>query len=319
MRRRELLAVVGMAMLPLAVRAQQRRTVGVLFGGSINSFARELTAIREGLAEAGNAPLEIRSADGDFTRLATLAEDLVGRRVAVIISASNAASAVAAKAATRTIPIVFYMGADPIALGIVESLSRPGGNITGVTVLSGELMGKRLELLHELVPSANKIAYLTNPANPSFTDNSFSKLVDTARGLGLQLVVLKASKPNEVEEAFATSRRGGANAMLMGPDTFFQSQRGQIVSLAARHALPVVYTSYEDVAAGGLIGYGSDFIDAYHQVGVYVARILNGEDPKNLPVQQATKFRLAINLKTATQARIEIPPALLARADTVIE
>jgi putative tryptophan/tyrosine transport system substrate-binding protein len=324
MRRREFIGGIGAAMLPLAARAQQVPKIGVLYSGSLDLFQADLAALRQGLAESGaargaNVVFEVRSAEGDFSRLASLAEDLASRGVAVIVSASNAASAVAAKASARMVPIVFYMGADPVALGIVDSLSRPGGNITGVTVLAGELTGKRIELLHELVPTANRLAYLVNAANPAFTDDALSKHIETARGLGMQLSIVKASNSGEIDDAFASLDRNNVHGLVVGADTFLQSQRDRIVSLAARRSIVGVYPGYEYVAIGGLMSYSGDFGDAYRRVGAYVARILNGEDPKNLPVQQATNFRLAINIKTARQAGIEIPPALLARADTVIE
>jgi len=258
-------------------------------------------------------------AESHLDRLPALADDLVRRRVAVIFSGSNAAPTLAAKAATTTIPIVFFMGADPVELGVVASLAHPGGNITGVTVLAAELFGKRLELLHEIAPNVSKIAYLVNPTNRAFSESLLSEQTEAAHGLGLQLTILNASIPSDIDRAFTVMSEEGLGAMLVGPDTFFQAQRDQIVTLAARYKIPASYSRRADAAAGGLISYGSDFPDAYHRIGVYAGRILGGENPKDLPVQQPTKFKLVVNLKAARQIGIEMPPALITRADEVIE
>jgi putative tryptophan/tyrosine transport system substrate-binding protein len=220
---------------------------------------------------------------------------------------------------TATIPIVFFMGADPVELGAVASLAHPGGNITGVTVLAGELFGKRLELLHEIAPNVSKIAYLVNPTNPAYSESGLSKQSEAAHGLGLRLIIMNASSPNDIDRAFAVASEERLGGMLVGADTFFQAQCDQIVTLAVRYAIPTSYSRRDYVTAGGLISYGSDFPDAYHRIGVYVGRILAGEKPKDLPVQQPTNFKLVVNLKAAKQIGIEIPPALIARSDEVIE
>jgi putative tryptophan/tyrosine transport system substrate-binding protein len=325
MRRREFITLVGgAAVWPIAVRAQQMPVIGVLYSGNSEALRDDFAAFRDGLAETGivegkNVAFEFRMAESHLDRLPALADDLVRRHVAVIFSGSSAAPTLAAKAATTTIPIVFFMGADPVSLGVVASLAHPGGNITGVTVLAEELFGKRLELLHEIAPNASKIAYLVNPSNRAFSESSLSKSIETARIAGVQLLILNASSPNDIDRAFTVAAEERSGAMLVGPDTFFQAQRNQIVTLAARYAIPASYSRRDDVTAGGLISYGSDFPDAYHRIGVYVGRILKGENPKNLPVQQPTNFKLVVNLKAAKQIGIEMPPALITRADEVIE
>jgi putative ABC transport system substrate-binding protein len=263
---------------------------------------------------------EYRSAENHLDRLPALADDLVNRRVAVIFSASTAATVLAAKAATNSIPIVFAMGADPVGIGVVPTLARPGGNITGVTVLAGELITKRLELLHEIVPTAATVAYLVNTANPAFSEAALKVRVESAKtNLGLRLLIFDASGPNDIDRAFTSLVSEKAGALLVGPDTFFQSQREQIVALAARYAIPTSYPWPEDVGAGGLFSYGADFLDVFHKAGSYVGRILNGEKPADLPVQQPTKFKLAVNLKTAKMLGLEMPAFFVARADAVIE
>ena len=250
----------------------------------------------------------------------TLADDLVYRRVAVIFSASTAATVLAAKAATNTIPIVFAMGADPVGLGVVSTLARPGGNITGVTVLAGELITKRLELLHEIVPTAATVAYLVNTANPAFSEAALKVRVESAKTkLGLQLLIFDASGSNDIDRAFKSLASKTVSALLVGPDTYFQEQREQIVALAARYGIPASYPWPEDVSAGGLFSYGADFLDVFHKAGSYVGRILNGEKPIDLPVQQPTKFKLVVNLKTAKALGLELPATLVARADEVVE
>jgi putative tryptophan/tyrosine transport system substrate-binding protein len=328
MKRREFIKLLssGAAAWPVAARAQQKTlpVVGVLYSGNSETLREDFAAVRDGLAETGfvqgqNIAFEFRMAEGNFDRLSVLADDLVRRRVAVIFSASNAAATLAAKAATTTIPVVFFMGADPVDIGAVASLAHPGGNITGVTVLAGELFGKRLELLHEIAPTVAKIAYLVNQTNPAYSESWLSKRAEEAHGLGLQLVILNASTPSDIDHAFALVGQERLGAVLIGTDTFFQMQRDQIVTLATRSEIPVSYPRSDYVAAGGLISYGTDFFDAYHRIGVYVGRILRGENPKNLPVQQPTKFKLVVNLKTAKQIGVGMPLQLINRADEVIE
>jgi putative ABC transport system substrate-binding protein len=325
MRRREFISLIGgAAAWPLAARAQQMPVVGFLYSGNFEAFRDDFAAFRDGLAETGlvegqNVAFEFRMAESHLDRLPALADDLVRRRVAVIFSGSSAAPTLAAKAATTTIPIVFFMGADPVGLGVVASLAHPGGNITGVTVLAEELFGKRLELLNEIAPNASKIAFLVNPSNPAFSESSLSKSIETARSVGVQLLILNASSPSDIDRAFTVVGEERSGAILVGPDTFFQAQCDQIVTLVARYAIPASYPRRDYVTAGGLISYGSDFPDAYHRIGVYVGRILRGENPKNLPVQQPTNFKLVVNLKTAKALGLTVPPAILARADEVIE
>jgi putative ABC transport system substrate-binding protein len=328
MRRREFIGLVGSAAAawPFAVRAQQPATpvVGILYSAPIDLLQDETSAFRAGLAEIGyidgrNVSFDYRAADNRMDRLPALANDLVHRRVAVIFSASTAATVLAAKAATVEIPIVFSMGADPVGIGAVVSLARPGGNITGITVLAGELIGKRFELLHEIVPTAATVAYLVNTANPAFSEAALKIRTDNARAAGLRLLVVNASSPDDIDRAFASLVAENAGALLVGPDTLFQTQREQIVALAARYRVPASYPWSEDVRTGGLFSYGADFLDVFRKAGIYVGRILNGEKAADLPVQQPTKFKLAVNLKTAKFLGLAVPPHILARADEVIE
>ena len=327
MKRREFIAgISATAGWPLVVRAQQPAipVVGILYSAPINLLKDETSAFRAGLAEIGyidgrNASFEYRSADNHMDRLRSLANELVYRRVAAIFSASTAAAVLAAKAATDTVPIVFSMGADPVGIGVVASLSRPGGNITGITVLAGELIGKRFELLHEIVPTAATVAYLVNTANPAFSEAALKMRSERARALGFRLLVVNASSAEDIDRAFASLAAEKAGALLVGPDTFFQTQREHIVALAARYRVPASYPWPEDVSAGGLFSYGADFLDVFHKAGTYVGRILKGEKAGDLPVQQPTKFKLAVNLKTAKVLDLAVPPHILARADEVIE
>ena len=327
MQRREFIGLVGGAVAwPLRARAQQpaKPMVGILYSAPIDGLGDETTAFRASLAEIGfingrNVSFEYRSADNHMDRLRTLANDLVHRRVAVIFSASTAATVLAAKAATNEIPIVFSMGADPVGIGAVASLARPGGNVTGITVLAGELIGKRFELLHEVVPTAATVAYLVNTANPAFSEAALKMRTDNARAAGLRLLVVNASSPNDIDRAFASLVAENAGALLVGPDTFFQTQRDQIVALAAHYRVPASYPWPDDVSAGGLFSYGADFRDVFNKAGTYVGRILKGEKAADLPVQQPTKFRFAVNLKTAKVLGLTVPPHILARADEVIE
>ena len=327
MRRREFITLVGgAAAWSLAARAQQpaKPVVGILYSAPIDGLGDETSAFRAGLAEIGyidgrNVSFEYRSADNHMDRLRALANDLVHRRVAVIFSASTAATVLAAKAATNEIPIVFSMGADPVGIGAVASLARPGGNVTGITVLAGELIGKRFELLHEIVPTAATVAYLVNTTNPAFSEAALNMRAENARAAGLRLLVVDASSPNDIDRAFASLVAENAGALLVGPDTLFQTQRDQIVALAARYRIPASYPWPDDVSAGGLFSYGADFRDVFHKAGTYVGRILKGEKAADLPVQQPTKFRFAVNLKTAKVLGLTVPPHILARANEVIE
>jgi putative ABC transport system substrate-binding protein len=324
MRRRDFIALAAVtAAVPAAVRAQQTMPViGYLNSQSPASFARFVTAFREGLRQAGyvegqNLVIEYRWAEGDRTRLAPMAADLVRRQVAVIGTGGGPAPALAAKAATDTIPIVFNVGGNPIELGLVASLNHPGGNITGVNILSSELDGKRLDLLRQLVPGAGRIAVLQNPNNP----NAAAQLqeVETAAGaLGQQITILRATDASELDAALGQAPEG-ADAWLVVPDPFFNSNRERIVNAIARLRLPAIYEQRDFAAAGGLISYGTSVADGYRQVGVYVGKILAGANPADLPVVQSSRFELAINLKTAKALGLTVPPILLAQADEVIE
>ena len=326
MRRREFLALLGAAAAAsLATRAQQPMPViGYLSVGSpeTDNIPGRLVAFRRGLSETGyvegqNVAIEYRWAEGEYDRLPALAADLVHRPVSLIV-AQNAPAAFAAKAATSTIPIVFDSGIDPVQSGLVASLSRPGGNITGVALLTVELMGKRLELLHELLPKAAVVTLLVNPGNP-VTDAESKSLQEAAGSLGLRTHELRAGSPSEIEAAFETLAGLRADALVVSVDTLFTSQREQIVALAARHAVPAIYGWRLFPAAGGLISYGSDIADSYRQLGVYTAKILKGAKPADLPVQHVVKLDLVINLRTAKALGLTIPPLILARADEVIE
>jgi putative ABC transport system substrate-binding protein len=324
--RRKFLATLGGAAVawPLAAHAQQAMPViGVLNALGQNDEPNLLAAFRRGLGETGyiearNAAIEYRFAQNQHDRLPTLAADLVGRKVNVIAATGGGAAVLAAMAATKTIPIVFTTGSDPVQLGYVASLNRPGGNVTGVSWFTGLVASKGLGLLHELVPNAVLIALLTNPKLPESARISTDAL-EAARGLGRQLLLLNASTASEIDVAFATMRERRANALYVGADPFFSSRRQQIVALAARDAIPAMYYSREYVEEGGLISYGNDRADGYRRAGVYVGRILNGAKPADLPVDQAIKFELVVNVKTAKAVGLTIPESFLARADEVIE
>jgi putative tryptophan/tyrosine transport system substrate-binding protein len=322
-KRREFITLMGgaAAAWPLEARAQQPTValVGLLTGSRQDD--RWLGALRQGLKEAGyiegrNVAIKHRSADGHFDRVSALAAELVADPVALIIAI--APSALAAKAATATIPIVFVTGADPVELGLVSGLSRPGGNVTGVNFLVKTLAAKRLELLRELAPGATLIGFLSNPTNPA-SEPEIRNVQAASRALGLQLQILHASSERDIETAFASFAQQRINPILAAGDSFFLSRRDQLIAAAARHAIPTSYQLREFVAAGGLISYGTDLIDAYRLAGVYAGRILKGERPTDLPVQQSVKFELVINLKTAKALGLEVPATLLARADEVIE
>jgi putative ABC transport system substrate-binding protein len=324
MNRRNLITLLGGAVAwPVVARAQQAMPViGYLSGGSPRPSDAGLAAFRGGLSESGyfegrNLAIESRWGDDHNDRLPMLAIDLVRRQVTVIATFGSPA-ALAAKAATTTIPIVFQAGVDPVAMGLVSSLNRPSGNLTGVTTLGSELGPKRLELLHELVPMATNIAMLVNPTNPDAETQSRGAQA-AASALGLHFHVLHASAERDFDAAFATLLQLRPSALVIGADPFFISQREQIGALALRHAVPAIYQFPEFAAAGGLMSYGSSLADSVHLAGVYTGRILKGEKPGDLPVQQSTKVEMIINLKTAKTLGLIIPLSLLARADEVIE
>jgi putative ABC transport system substrate-binding protein len=325
--RRDIILALGgtAAAWPLPARAQLTTpVVGFLASYSLDRSGNRLAAsFRDGLKEIGyedgrNVKVEYTSAQGDYSRLPALAADLVARRVNVIAAVGGSPAALAAKQATTSTPVVFQVGVDPVQLGIVASLNRPGGNITGIANLSIELGPKRLELMHELVPTARTIAVLINPLNPSVETMS-RDIAAAARALDLQIHLLHARSEGEVETAFADVSRLGAQALVIIGDPFFNSQSERLATLALRHAVPASYQFAEFTSAGGLISYGSNLADAHRQAGHYTGRVLKGERPADLPVQQATKIELVVNLKTAKQLGLQVPPMLLARADEVIE
>jgi putative ABC transport system substrate-binding protein len=326
MRRREFITLLGgaAAAWPLAADAQQPAmpVVGFLGGTSPDTFADRVRAFRQGLKDTGyvegeNVAIEYRWAEGENDRLSGLAADLVRRQVTVI-AAAGGLSARAAKAATTTVPIVFWIEGDPVGVRLVASLNRPGGNLTGVTTLGAELGAKRLELLHEVIPTAIVIAVLVDPS--TLTAATLSKdLQAAARSLGLQLLVLHANSEHDFATSFATLIQQRAGGLVIGPGPLFFSRSEELAALALRHGVPSIFQSREFAAAGGLMSYGGSATDSYRQVGAYTGRILKGEKPADLPVQQATKVDLLINLKTGKALGLEVPPTLLARADEVIE
>ncbi len=327
MRRREFVTLLGgaAAAWPLAARAQQPAmpVIGLLSGRSLNDSKPMMAAFRQGLIEQGfverqNVAIEYRWAEGHYDRLPAMAADLAGRQVAAILAVGSVPSPLAAKAATSTIPIVFVVGGDPVKFGLVSSLNRPGGNVTGVSVLSGALTAKRLELLRELVPDASIVACLVNPKNPE-AESQLMDIRAAGRTVRQKIIVLNASLDHELNDAMATIVRERASGLLVGNDAFFVLRREQLVALAARHAIPTIYFLREFAEAGGLVSYGDSLTDAYRQVGMYIGRILKGMKPADLPVVQSTKVELTINLKTAKALGLEVPPTLLARADEVIE
>jgi putative tryptophan/tyrosine transport system substrate-binding protein len=325
-KRRAFIALLGgaAAAWPLAARAQQPiPVIGFLNGQSSRTWGPMVTAFRGGLNEAGyvegqNVIIDYRWAEGQPDRLPALVAEFVQRPVSVIVATGGNNPAIAAKAATSTIPIVFTSNDDPRKYGLVASLNRPGGNVTGVSWFSAELGSKRLTLLHDLVPNATTVALLLNPNNAE-TASQPAELQDAARALGLQLVILHASMVSDIYSAFATIVQNRIGALVVAADSFLASRREQITTLAARHAVPAVYVNREMAGAGGLMSYGNSLADGYRRAGIYTARVLKGEKPADLPVDQAAKFELIINIKTAKALGLEIPDKLLALADEVIE
>ena len=326
MKRRAFVTLLGgSAVWPLAARAQQPAmpVIGFVRITTPEDSAHVVAAFRRGLAETGyiegqNVTIEYRYALNRLDQLPALMAELVGRGVTVLAATGGTISARAAKAATTTVPIVFTTGDDPTKVGLVGSLARPGGNITGVSVFAARLGSKRLALLHEMVPTASPIGVLINPTNPD-TEDEAQDIQEAARSLGLQIVTVRADKENDLDGAFAALLQQGVRALIVGADTFFSSQRSQIAVRAARHSLPNIWVTRVEVEAGGLMCYGANVPGIYRQAGVYVGRILKGAKPADLPVQLPTAFDLIINLQTAKALGLIVPPTLLARADEVIE
>jgi putative ABC transport system substrate-binding protein len=327
MRRRAFIAGLGSAAAwPVVARAQQQPlpTIGLLLPTRPDASRETIAAFHQGLTETGyvegkNLGVEYRWAEGRADRIQPLVAELVGGRFAVIVVIGSTPAALALKAATQTIPIVFSIGPDPVATGLVASLNHPGGNLTGVTVSNVQVIAKRLELLHEFVPAATLIALLVNPTNAAATQAELMETQNAAQALGLRLMVVTASKADEIETAFAAVVAERAGALVISGETFFTGQRNQLVALANRYAMPAIHTSPEWVKAGGLMSYGTNSADSYRIVGTYAGRILKGEKPGDLPIQLATKIRLALNLKAAKALGLTFPTTLLLRADEVIE
>jgi putative ABC transport system substrate-binding protein len=325
-RRREFIEGLGSAAAwPAVVRAQQSGTpvIGFLSSGSPDLFADRLKLFNQGLREAGQVEgrdfaIQYRWAEGQNDRLSALAADLVRRQVTVIAASGNDA-VLAAKSSTTTIPIVFYTGSDPVQIGLVASLSRPGGNLTGVTTLGVEIGPKQLELLHELIPTATTVGLLVNPTNPTVAEAESRDLEAAARALGLRLHVLHASTERDLDAVFANLAGMGASALVVGTDLFFNTRIEKLVGLAVRNAVPAIYAYREFAAAGGLLSYGASLSDLYRLIGAYTGRIIKGEKPADLPVHQATRVELVVNLKTAKALGLTIPETLLATADEVIQ
>jgi putative tryptophan/tyrosine transport system substrate-binding protein len=326
--RRKFISALGgaAAMWPLAARAQQAAVplVGFVHAGSSDGAARYLAAFRRSLNDSGyvegqNVTVEYHWLEGHYDRLPALMDDLVRRQLAVIVAAGSTQVALAAKAATATIPIVFAVSEDPVQLGLVASLARPGSNATGINFFQTEVTAKRLRLLHDLVPKAVRIAVLVDPASASTTKTTLQDVREAAPTIGLQIQVLNATTIGEIDGAFATIARERPDAVFVAPDTFFASRAAQLAELTAREKIPTSYWNRDIVAAGGLMSYGTDLADAFRQVGIYTGNILKGAKPADLPVVQSTKFEFVINLKTAKSLGLEIPPTLIALADDVIE
>jgi putative ABC transport system substrate-binding protein len=326
MRRRELMLVLAGAMTaPRALRAQQKAmpVIGFLGSASPGPFAPFVNALRHGLSDTGyvegrNVAIEYRWAEGRYDLLPALAADLVGRKVDVMVASGSTPAALAAKSASSTIPIVFTGVSDPVGAGLVASLARPGGNVTGLGSFFGELTPKRLELLSELIPQVKVIALLVNP-NASDTERLIPDMQEAARTKRMQLLILNAGTESEIDAAFAALVQRHADALVVGDDPFFGSRIEQLVALASRHAVPAIYWRREFAAAGGLISYGPSLAANYREAGIYAAKILNGAKPADLPVEQPTTFELVVNLKTANALGLTVPPLLLATADEVIE
>jgi putative tryptophan/tyrosine transport system substrate-binding protein len=325
-RRKFLATLGGAAAWPLAARAQQATmpVIGLLDTRSPEALTDRLRGFRRGLKDTGyvegeNVSIEYRWAENQMDRLPALAAELVRRRVALITTSGGPAVAFAAKAATTTIPIVFAVADDPVRLGLVASLSRPDGNLTGINFLVGELSAKRLELLRALVPAATRVVVLVNPAQVTNTESTLREVEAAARAMGLQIQVLNASTSREIDAAFATIARERPDALFVGNDAFFNARRVQLVLLAGRHGLPAIYWDREFAEAGGLMTYGSNIVDVYRQLGVYAGRILKGAKPADLPVVQSSKFELVINHQTVRMLGLTVPPSLLATANEVIE
>ena len=327
MRRREFIMLLGGAAVarPLSAEAQQPTILGIGFLGaaSPDSYTPFVGGFLRGLKEAGftdgeNVAIAYRWAEGQYDRLPALAADLVAKQVAVIVATGGLPPSLAARDATKTIPIVFTLGSDPVKFGLVASLNRPGGNVTGVSLFAYLLDAKRVELMHELVPGAKTIGLLANPNNPQ-SETQFADVEAASRVFGQQVIILKASSDSDIDEAFAVLAQKNVGALLVSADPFFLSRRHQIVGLVASRAIPTMYEWRQFADAGGLMSYGVDLVDAYRQAGVYVAKILKGAKPADLPILQPTKFEFVINLRTVKKTGLEIPAKLLALADEVIE
>ena len=328
LKRRDFITLLGgaAAAWPIAARAQQAAmpVIGFLHPASPDRFADRLRGFRQGLKDAGyvegeNVAIEYRWADNQFDRLPALAAELVRRQVSVIAALGGPVPALAAKAATAIIPVVFLVAEDPVRLGLVASLARPSGNLTGINFFNAELGAKRLELLRTLVPGAARVAILVNPANAQTTETTLRDLEPAGRAMGLQLQVLNASSSRDIDKAFEALARDRPDAVFVSLDTSFADRRVQLVHLASRHAIPATYALRDFVEAGGLISYGTNFVDAYRQAGAYTGRILKGAKPADLPVVQSSKFELIINAQTARMLGLAVPDRLLAIADEVIE
>jgi len=327
-RRREFIRLIsGTAVAwPLAAHAQQPAmpVVGLVNGGSADAAVRFVAAFRKGLNETGyvegqNVTVEYHWLEGQYDRVPALMADLVRRRVAVIVTPSIATVALAAEAATATIPIVFGIGEDPVQRSLVANMARPGGNATGANFLATEVAAKRLRLLHDLLPKAVRVAVLVNPASASNTESTLREVQEAAPALGLNIEILNATTISEIDAAFAALARERPDALFVGPDGFFTSRRGQFATLTAVNKIPATYSNREYVAAGGLMSYGTDLTDVFHQVGAYTGNILRGAKPADLPVVQSTKLEFVLNLQTARALGLSVPPSLLSIADDVIE